>query len=278
MKNYLDHSFSTDDYELISIIDELPLWSAPFGLDLLDAVILKPNTIALDIGSGLGFPLIELAMRLGSTGKVFGIDPWERAIERTNLKVKVLNLKNVQVIKGVAEKMPFENNFFDLIVSNNGINNVEDLKQSLYECARVAKKGAQCVLTLNLEQTMMEFYEELGRTLDEHGLNKEIQCMKGHIYSKRKPLSEVESILNESGFKIKNIHHKSFKLDFLDGTTMFDHYLIKYWFLPEWKKILLKKDQEKVFDEVERRINQISAERGFFSLTVPYATIDCVRI
>lgn len=64
MEKYLNHSFKTDDYELVSIIDEFPFWSAPFGLDLLDTIILKPNTIALDIGSGLGFPLIERAMRL----------------------------------------------------------------------------------------------------------------------------------------------------------------------------------------------------------------------
>ena len=32
MKDYLKHTFSSDDVELVSIIDELPLWSAPFGL------------------------------------------------------------------------------------------------------------------------------------------------------------------------------------------------------------------------------------------------------
>ena len=43
MKEYLNHSFSIEDFNLVSIIDELPLWSAPFGLDLLDTVKLKPK-------------------------------------------------------------------------------------------------------------------------------------------------------------------------------------------------------------------------------------------
>jgi len=127
MKDYLNHSFNPDDPDLISVIDELPLWSAPFGLSLLDTINLKPNINALDVGCGLGFPLIELSQRLGNTCKVYGIDPWEAAIERINLKIKTYDLKNVSVIKGVAEELPFDDNFLNLIVSNNGINNVEDL-------------------------------------------------------------------------------------------------------------------------------------------------------
>jgi len=81
MKNYLTHSFSTDDFELVSVIDELPLWSAPFGLRLLDTIKLKPRINALDIGCGLGFPLIEVAQRLGTSSKVFGIDPFPYGIK-----------------------------------------------------------------------------------------------------------------------------------------------------------------------------------------------------
>lgn len=51
--------------ELISVIDELSFWSAPFGLKLLDVIRYKRNIKALDIACGLGFPLMELSMRLG---------------------------------------------------------------------------------------------------------------------------------------------------------------------------------------------------------------------
>jgi arsenite methyltransferase len=277
MKVYLNHSFSTDDFDLVSIIDELPLWSAPFGLDLLDTVKLRPNTNALDIGSGLGFPMIELALRLGKSGKVFGIDPWERAVERTRLKIKVLNLKNAEVINGVAEKLPFDNNFFDLLVSNNGINNVEDMKLSLSECARVSKPGAQFVVTFNLEDTMMEFYEVFVETMIENNLLNEVKEMKAQIYSKRKPLVEIEALLDESGFKIKDIQHKNFRMKFLDGIAMFNHYLIKYWFLPGWKQVVKEEDQERIFDQVEKKLNKIAGEQGCFSLTTPYVTIDSVK-
>jgi len=35
--------------------------------------------------------------------------------------------------------MPLEDDFFSLIVSNNGLNNVEDLEATLAECYRVMK-------------------------------------------------------------------------------------------------------------------------------------------
>jgi arsenite methyltransferase len=197
MKDYLSRSFNMDDFHFVSIMDELPLWSAPFGLDLLDAVRLIPNMTALDIGSGSGFPMIELALRLGPSSQVLGIDPWKRAIERTRLKIKVLNLRNAEVIRGIAERMPFKDNHFDLLVSNNGINNVEDMKASLWECSRVGKKGAQFVITLNLENTMIEFYNVFEEAMKRNDLLEEIKSMKAQIYSKRKPLGEVETLLKD---------------------------------------------------------------------------------
>lgn len=43
--------------------DELPFWSAPFGISLLETVRLRPGMNVLDIGSGSGFPMLELADR-----------------------------------------------------------------------------------------------------------------------------------------------------------------------------------------------------------------------
>ena len=275
MNNYLNHSFNPDDPDLISVIDELPLWSAPFGLSLLDTINLIPNINALDIGCGLGFPLIELSQRLGTSCKVYGIDPWESAIERINLKIKTYNLKNVIALQGVAEELPFDDNFFDLIVSNNGINNVEDMHKSLSECSRVSKPDAQFTVTLNLEDTMIEFYNLFEETLIKNKLVEEVKKMKQQIYSKRKPLEDIKKSLSETGFEIKNIKNDSFTLRFLNGATMFNHSLIKYWFLDGWKNILKPGDLQNIFEQVENKLNSVAKENGEVILTVPFVTIDC---
>jgi SAM-dependent methyltransferase len=238
---------------------------------------LKKGIIALDVGCGLGFPLIEVAQRLGDTSTVIGIDPWKEAIERCEQKIKKYDIKNAQVIEGVAEKMPFENNYFDLIVSNNGINNVKDMKKTLSECQRVSKPGAQFVLTMNLEETMIEFYNAFETVLEENDMQNKIKKMKEHIHSKRKPLDEVKTLLINSSFQIVAIQHDSFSFNFVDATSMFNHYLIKYWFFSEWKKILSDVDYEKIFEQTKNSLNKTADDRGDLRLTIPYVTIDCTK-
>jgi ubiquinone/menaquinone biosynthesis C-methylase UbiE len=277
LNDYLNHTFSTSDRDLIAVIDELPLWSAPFGMKLLETVKLKRGITVLDIGCGLGFPLIEVAQRLGDSSSVIGIDPWKEALERCRQKIKKYNITNAEVIEGVAEKMPFDDNHFDLIVSNNGINNVEDMKTTLSECGRVCKQGAQFVMTMNLEKTMIEFYNTFEEVLKANDMQNEIKKMKEHIYSKRKPLDEVKILLAESDFRIKTVQNDSFTFKFIDGATLFNHYLIKYWFLSEWKKILNDDDYETVFKQTENKLNEIAKEKNELQLTIPYVTIDSTR-
>ncbi|HSR18356.1 MAG TPA: hypothetical protein VLM39_09740, partial [Ignavibacteriaceae bacterium] len=79
MTHFIKTKYDLNSAELVSVIDELSLWAAPFGLRLLEMMKIRKNISVLDIGSGLGFPLLEIAMRLGDSCKVYGIDPWEAA-------------------------------------------------------------------------------------------------------------------------------------------------------------------------------------------------------
>lgn len=58
MKKYLTNDF--DFVKYIDVADEAPIWSAPFGLKLLDYIDYKTSISAIDIGFGTGFPLAEL--------------------------------------------------------------------------------------------------------------------------------------------------------------------------------------------------------------------------
>jgi ubiquinone/menaquinone biosynthesis C-methylase UbiE len=277
MTQYLQVQYNLNDPALISIIDDLSFWSAPFGIKLLDTVRYKKNICALDIGFGLGFPLIELAMRLGPTSKVFGIDPWKSGKERTQIKLKYSEVRNVELIEGVAETMPFENYFFDLIVSNNGLNNVHDINKVMAECNRVSKMNAQLVFTYNTDQTFVEFYDIYRETLKYLGLQEYEKLIDAHIYSKRKPLSKFKDLLSASGFSIRKIHKDKFTYRFSDGTSMLNHFTMKLAFLSPWKDILPANLQEKVFMIIEEKLNDKASNSQEFSMTVPFITMDCEK-
>ncbi len=105
----------------------------------------------LDVGCGTGFPLFELAQRLGSISRVYGLDLWKAALNRAKRKAQLWNVRNAELGQGDATVMPFRNGQFDLIVSNLGLNNFNDPEAVLAECRRVSKPSAKVVLTTNLE-------------------------------------------------------------------------------------------------------------------------------
>jgi ubiquinone/menaquinone biosynthesis C-methylase UbiE len=274
----IESTFDLNNENLVSVIDDLPLWSAPFGLKLLETIELEPNLNVLDIGSGMGFPIIELSQRLGNTCNVFGIDPWKSAIERAKLKIKTWEITNLQIIEGKAEQLPFENNYFDLIVSNNGTNNVDEEERVFEEISRIAKQGAQLVITMNLPDTMKEFYDVLKKVLEQNNKTNEVEKLKNHIHSKRKPISHIKQLIEDSGFKIKNIYTDAFTLRYLDGTTMFNHFLIRLAFIQSWMEIVEHQDQKTIFEKVEKELNEIAKANGNLSLTVPWVCINSYRI
>lgn len=276
MKNYLQNNFNIK--KLADVLDEVPFWSAPFGLKLLNYVDYRRNISALDIGFGTGFPLTELAMRLGVSSMVYGIDPWKIAQERTKKKIDLWGIPNIKIIDASAESIPLENGSIDLITSNNGINNISDIEKVISECSRIIKPGGQFIQTMNTDKTMFEFYDELRAVLNELEFFEEIQSMERHIYEKRRPVDEIISILKRYNFSVQNIEQDEFCYKFADGTAMLNHFFIKLAFLGAWIKILPSDKAEMIFDEVEKRMNKLAEANGYFKLTIPFVTINAIKI
>ena len=223
MKEYLTNKSNIFDKELISIIDELPLWAAPFGLSLLDKIKIGKKLTVLDIGFGTGFPLIEIAQRLGETSLIYGIDPWKEAADRAQLKITKYGINNLEMINGHAEKLPFDDSFFDVIVSNNRIIMLKIWIKHLRNADRASRKGAQLLFTMNLDSSMMEFYNVLKDELEKENDKKAIEKMKMHIYEKRRPLNEIKQVLNKNAYNINEISENKFYIRFADASAMFKH-------------------------------------------------------
>ncbi len=258
--------------------DELPFWSAPFGMNLLDAVRASGVRQALDIGCGAGFPMLELAMRLGNESGVYGIDTQYSAVFHAAGKIKYYNIQNAFVTVGSAVFLPFRKSSFDLVTSNNGINNVGDPEKAIVEIGRVSRPGAQLLFTFNTNRTFLLFYETFRETLYELDLpqyNKEIDRQ---ILEKRKPVIFMERILKSSGFQIAALKEDSFTYRFSSGTSFLNHFFIKSAFLESWHQIISPLHREMVFASIERKLNRLANQDGVLRMEVPFVLFDCVRV
>jgi ubiquinone/menaquinone biosynthesis C-methylase UbiE len=263
--------------QIVDVFDELPFWSAPFGLKLLEQVHYKKNLRVLDIGCGAGFPLTELAMRLGSNAVVYGIDPWKEAMDRLRMKLDYFDIKNVKLFDATAENIPLENQSLDLITSNNGINNVSNIQVVYQECARVLQSGGQFLQTMNTDKSMHEFYDLFKIILAEQGMEELIPNVNTHIYNKRKPINEIIQWMQSSGFEIVSLKEDSFRYSFVDGAALMEHYFIRLAFKDSWMDLLPVEKVTEIFEMVETRMNQHADQYGSISLTIPFILIDAFK-
>lgn len=272
---YLYEVFDINDAGIVSVYDELPLWSSYFGAMLLEKIRYIKNAHILDIGCGTGFPLVEVAQRFGEGSHIYGVEPWTKAVERIKMKLKTMHITNAEILNCTAEVLFFPDRFFDLIVSNVGINNVEDPGRVLSECFRVSKPGAQMVLTVNLPGTMQEFYDAFMNVLENTGLSSELDSVKEHISHKRKTLDENIHLIESHGFEISDIVAQNFNMRFSSGSAMLRHHFIKLAFLDSWKAIVPEVCRQQVFAEVEDMLNRRADTDCGLSLTVPACCFDC---
>lgn len=249
------HDF--DSPAFVEHYDELPLWSAAFGQLLLEHVPLREKTIALDVGCGTGFPLLELAQRLGPGSVVHGLDPWATAMFRADRKRRQWGVGNAALRIGDAAFMPFASNAFDLVVSNLGLNNFSDPRASLSECRRVLRTGGTLALTTNLVGHMRELYEVLAEVLGES------DALHAHIHH-RATIDSLRTLLADTGFTITRVVEDTYVMRYASGAALFRHDFVRFGFLPGWEAVA----GEGVLGEVERRLPSP------LTLTIPQAYVE----
>lgn len=107
-------------------------------LSFIDFLDLKPAERVLDVGCGPGGLVREIA---GKASHVVGIDPSPGMIERARLNAVRDALNNVEFHLGQAERIPSEDNQFDITVATSVLFLLPDPLVCLREMVRVTKKN-----------------------------------------------------------------------------------------------------------------------------------------
>lgn len=260
----------------VSVYDNCPLWSSQFGFTILDKIDFKENAVVLDVGTGTGFPALEIAERMGNESTVYGIDHWGTALKRAKIKADQLDVNNIIFSNASVLEMPYDDNFFDLIVSNNCLNNIPEYDVALKECYRVLKPDGKIIQTFNLPETIKEFYEVFKALLSEKEMRDELEKLDNHIFSNRKSTAYTVKATEEAGFYVHEVTEHCFPWRFRNGTSLFNHSFVKMAWLSGWHNIINESQRTSFFMELEKKLNAYAAENNGLNFKIPYACIVAI--
>src|SRR5216683_127410 len=83
---------------------------------------LAPGEKVVDVGSGAGFDSFIAAGQVGPSGGVAGIDMTAEMLAKSRQTGDALGLGHVQFREGLAEALPVEDAWADVVISNGVIN------------------------------------------------------------------------------------------------------------------------------------------------------------
>ena len=102
---------------------------------------LEPGARVVDVGSGAGFDSFIAAHQVGATGRVIGVDMTPEMLGKSRTTAEQLELPHVEFREGLAETMPVESGWADVVISNGVINLCADKQAVFAEIFRVLRPG-----------------------------------------------------------------------------------------------------------------------------------------
>ena len=112
----------------------------------VDAAAVGPGSAALDVCCGTGDLTLELARRIGPTGRVVGSDFSEGMLDVARGKDAGPGAAKPMFEWGDALDLPYDNASFDAVTVGFGVRNLERLDRGIAEMTRVLRPGGKLVI------------------------------------------------------------------------------------------------------------------------------------
>ncbi|MEO6950582.1 MAG: methyltransferase domain-containing protein [Polyangia bacterium] len=267
-------TFKEDKLAKIYDAEVVPIWSRRFGRMLLRDLVVPNKAMVLDTNCGSGYPSLDLLKRMDEAGRIIAIDTSSPLLDEARTKAGKLSGKRIFFRSEASlPKLPFAEQVYDLVISNAGLQQIDDPEPAIRECARVTKVGGEVVATYPLAGTFGEFYDILREVLIKGDYKDAIDRLDAYL-TRYPPLEQAAAWFEDAGLSDVRVEYESFELLFKSSREFFFAPIIEYGPLSNWKAIAGKGQQmQDVFWQTKASIDAYFSGRAF-SVTVH---AGCVR-
>ncbi len=247
-KKYYKNDLGLKDWEnrIKLRLDEENNFSQDRNVKILENIynLRFENKSILIVGSGTGGECLYFSKK---QMKVEGIEPNDEANEIANQKIKLLDLKNINIQKGFSEDLPFKNNKFDYVYCYTVLEHVANVKKSISEMIRVLQPGGGLFICT---PDYRQFYEPHYKLPLPMFLPKIVNKILLKIFARPTTFLDTLNLFNEKDInKILNQHnvtatriyecipkewtkHPSFQIKIIKYITIkFGIHKNQYWFI-----------------------------------------------
>lgn len=149
---------------------------------------IREGEVVVDLGCGGGMDVFLAARKVGSSGRVIGVDMTAEMLQRARTGQQKLGLTNVDFHQSTIDRLPLPENSVDCVISNCVINLVPDKLAVFKEILRVLKPGGRVALSdIALKQQLPT---EVKQSVEAY-----VGCISGAIF-----IEEYRNLLEQAGF------------------------------------------------------------------------------
>ena len=126
----------------------------------IDIANVKKGDAILDLASGTGDLIKLYHKKIGNSGRIVSSDINEAMLDEGKRNLINSGVLGIEFVQANAEKLPFEDNSFDLVSIAFGLRNVTDKDKALSEMCRVLKPGG-VLIVLEFSKTTNPVLEKI---------------------------------------------------------------------------------------------------------------------
>lgn len=185
--------FATDDHLRIrqEIHDQYTVPDRSFAEWALDRVPWQGSERLLDVGCGNGLYYNKLVERQQDVN-YYGMDLLESMVEHHPLRNKH------RIMLGNAEKLPYANDSFDIVMANHMMHHIDNIETALSEFRRVLTPSGVLVIATNSMSTMPELQVLMRRAI--------VLLTRSGAASVRAPEMPTDRFALENGIRMLSQH------------------------------------------------------------------------